>query len=194
MFKATKKSFWMPSTHALNIIAGGGGGGSGFLYQASPALDANDTNLNTSFRVIVPMSGNSGTQIRATILPATINTLTVVNASIGKWNGDVNYPDTTAIPIELLFGGVSGFTSATTAKTSDWVNLSGLSFTSSDFAIVIFDCGGSGQGSQRMNSSSTGVTTWYKTGTPSYNLAATTGLGFTPISNNNYSVNSVETQ
>lgn len=190
MFKATKKFLWMPSMHALNKAGGGGGGGPTALYT-SPTLDTNDANQDTSFRIAVPITGNSGTQIRATIQPGTTNSLTILHASIGKRGSTW---DTTATPIELLFSGASGFTGATTAKTSDWANLSGLTFTTGEYAIVIFDIPTGGTtASQRLVTTATGVQTYYKDSIQSWNVTNPVSMN-TTAAGTNYCIVSVETQ
>ena len=198
MYKCIKKLHY-PSISSLYVSAAGGGGSGGFVYQASPALNADDTNNNTSFRVRVPISINSLTQIRATLRPGSTNSLSILHASIGKWDGDTNYCNTTAAPIELKFSGASGFTSKTTPQTSDWANLSGLSLTTSDKVIVIYDVAATGlsTASQRYNNASTGVLTMYQIGVQSWDIPNTftpSNLGFNGLTDINYCLDSIETQ
>lgn len=169
-------------------------GGIVTLFTASPALNANDTNANTSFRICTPVINNSITQIRVTFQASTAVGLTVSNASIGKrTTGEPLYSNTTLTPLELLFGGNSGFSiSANSSITSDWLTISGFSLTTGEQTVVIFD--GTSPAGQRFNNANIGVETFYKTGTPSYNISNTIGLGFSLISDTDYSIVSVETQ
>lgn len=197
MFKVLKKNN-IPIFNASLFVGAAAPPVAGPLYTASPALNSNDANFGNSFRVVVPVTGTSLTQIRATIRPGTVNSLTILHASIGKWAGNVLYPSTTATPIELLFGGVSGFSAATTPQTSDWANLSGLTFTTGEKAVVIYDItavGGisAGTDSQSYNNASTGVTTFFQS-VESYNTANVDSAGFTDLANTNYCIDSVETQ
>lgn len=171
-----------------------GGGGPTTLFSASPALNANDVNTGTSFRICCPITGSSSTQIRATFQASTTTGLTTGHCSIGKRDpAEVpNYPNTLATPLQLLFSGGSGFSIGSSASiTSDWLTLSGFSLTTGDQAVVIFDA--TTPGGQRFNNANTGVTTFYQSGS-SWNVADTIGLGFTDISNTNYAIVSVETQ
>lgn len=191
MHKVIKK-LYVPS-YPVNMVkaASGGGGGLTALYTSS-AFTGDDTgNQNNSFRVAVPITGSTGTQIRATIRPGTTDSLTVLHASIGKRNTLWN---TTATPLELKFGGVSGFTGATTDQVSDWTNLSGLSMTTGDDAVVIYDLTtGSSTASQRLNNAATGCVTYYKDGIQSWNDAAPVTMN-TVSGDVNYCIVSVETQ
>jgi hypothetical protein len=172
---------------------GGGGGGPTTLFAASPALNANDSNPNTSFRICTPITGSSGTQIRATFQASTATGLTTGHCSIGKREAaEPLYANTTATPLELLFSGGSGFAiSAGASITSDWQTISGFTLTTGDEAVVIFD--GTSPAGQRFNNANTGVETFYQGGT-SWNVANTVGLGFAEIPDTNYAIVSVETQ
>lgn len=196
MHKVVKK-LWLPSGPAIHVGAGEGGGDPGepgFLYQASPALNANDSNPSTSFRVRVPVAINALTEARVTIRPGTTNSLTILHASIGKWGGASIYGDTTTTPIELLFGGVSGFSGATSPKTSDWVNIASLGLLAEDQAVIIYDIAAGGStASQRLNNASPGVVTSFQT-MESWNIANPAGLGFSDLVNQNFAIDSVETR
>jgi len=95
--------------------------------------------------------------------------MNATNASIGISTGSTG--DTTAIPVELLFGGLSGFSSAVNI-TSDWVNLSG--FTSSDKLVVIIDFSGS---YLLDDVTASGTSMYYAFSAPSYNQATPSGFG-----------------
>lgn len=199
MLKTTKKMIYLPACPTLYVGAGGGGGGGGspvFLYQASPALNADDANPGFSFRVVVPVAINGLSQARVTIRPGSVNALTINNASIGKRDpAESILPNTTAMPIELLFGGVSGFIGATTPITSDWADISSLGLVAGDKLVCIYDiaAGGASTASQRLNNASTGVETWFQS-SASYHVANVQSLGFSDIANTNYAIDSVETQ
>jgi hypothetical protein len=194
MHKVVKK-LWLPNGAAVLVgtAAGPSGGGEPvILYSASPALDGSDNNPGTSFRVVVPITDNALTQIRATFVPGAPNSLAILHASIGKWDaGEPSLSNTTTTPIELLFGGLSGFSATASPQTSDWSDFSGLSLTTGDKIVISIDIASSGY--IMKNSSSTGVTTFYKGG-ESYDVADTTGLGFNPMASTNYGIDSVETR
>ena len=166
------------------------------LFAADPALGADDANANTSFRVVCGVTGRTGTQIRVTFQPGSVNSLTILHASFGKWDTRLNYSDTTAAPIELKFGGASGFTGATAAQTSDWADLSGLDLSSGDRIVVIYDVapGTASTASQRYNNAATGATAFYHTGEESWNVMSTAGHGFSMLATTNYCIASVETR
>jgi hypothetical protein len=168
------------------------------LFAASPALNLDDANPLTSFRVVIPLSGSTLTKIRATLHPGVDWTngsqyLSILHASIGKWDGSI-YPNTTSTPIELKFGGASGFSGATTPQTSDWADLGGLSVTSSDKLVVIYDIADIPAALQRYNNAATGVTTFFHASTQSWNVADVTASGYTQLDSVNYCIDSVETQ
>lgn len=193
MHKVTKK-LWLPSHPAFltGEAIGGGGGPTSLFNQAS--FTANDQNPSLAFRVRVPITDSSGTQIRVTLRPGDGGgtSLTILNASIGKWLSIGPAWQTTAVPIELLFGGASGFTTATTDQTSDWANLGGLSFAYGDMAIVCFDTTTGASNSAQRTASAIGVNTYWKDGIQTYNQDNPATMN--TISNTNYCVVSVETQ
>lgn len=169
-----------------------GGGGPTTLFSASPALNADDSNPNYSFRICCPVTGSSATQIRATFQPGSTGSQVVLHASIGKRDpSEPLHPNTLSTPLQLLFSGGSGFTASVSSITSDWLTISGFTLTTGDEVIVI--CDNSSPASQRFNNANTGVTTFYQSGT-SWNTANTIGLGFTNLNNVNYGIVSVETQ
>lgn len=172
-----------------------GGGGPTTLFSASPALNTNDTNVNTSFRICCPITGNSITKIRATFAASSATGFATGHCSIGKRNpAEIPlYANTLSTPLELLFSGNSGFSiSSGSMITSDWSTISGFSLTTGDEAVVIFDT--TTPGGQRMNNANIGVETFFKTGQPSWDIANTVGLGFSSANDTNYAIVSVETQ
>lgn len=138
------------------------------------ALGTNRADTQVSFRNVVPITGGAQTQVRVTFT-AGLATFILNNASIGISSGTTMI--TTATPVELLFGGVSGFTILSGATiTSDWVNLSG--FTASDKLVVVMDYSVAGGSSSTDQSGGAGADLWYLFGAfASYNSADPTALG-----------------
>jgi hypothetical protein len=165
------------------------------MFTATPALDTDDANQGNSFRILCTVAESSLSHVRVTLQPGTSNSLTITHASVGKWAGDPNYPDTTAAPIELTFLGNSGFAGARAAQVSDWVDVSSLSFAPGDTMVVIYDIlsGGASTASQRYDNSATNATTFYQS-IESWNISSTIGLGFNLVANTNFCVASIETQ
>jgi hypothetical protein len=192
MHKVVKK-LWLPASPAIFTgAAAGGGGGPSTLFTASPALNGDDANPNYSFRVCVPITGSTGTQVRVTFRPGSSSSQVVLHAAIGKRDpAEPSYPNTLSTPLELKFSGASGFTASVSPMVSDWLTLSGFSLTTGDEAVIIVD--NSSPASQRFNGANTGVTTFYQSGT-SWTTADTIGLGFTDLANTNYGIDKVETQ
>jgi len=195
MHKVVKK-LWLPSSPAILSGAAAGGGGPATLYTASPALNADDANTGYCFRVVCPVGANSLTQLRATLRPGSVNSLSILHASFGKWDAaEAAYANTTTAPIELKFATASGFTGATSPKTSDWASITGFSLAPGDKVVIIYDVasGGASVASQRLNNASIGVTTFFQSGA-FWNVADTIGAGFSDLANTNYCVDAVETQ
>lgn len=180
---------------AAGVVGAAGAGVVVSMFSATPALDTNDANQGNSFRVLCDVGASSRSLIRATIQPGTANSLTVTHASIGKWAGDANYSDTTGTPIELKFGGASGFAGATSAQTSDWTDISSLSLAPGEKVVVIYDVlsGAAATASQRYNNAASNATTFYQS-IESWNIASTAGRGFNLVANTNYCIASVETK
>lgn len=79
-------------------------------------------------------SGSLG-RVRATFQAGASGGLVAAHCSIGVFGG--GFTQTTATPVELLFGGASGFSIAAGASiTSDYVT---LAFTSADQLVAIID-------------------------------------------------------
>lgn len=194
MLKATKKSFWMPSMHALNKAGGGGGGGPTTIFTANPALSLTDPgNLSTTFRVVCLITGAAPSTIRVSVQPGSSAALTVTNVGIGKWAGV--YSNTTAAIVEALFAGASGFVNKTTVQQSDTVNVSSLGLVSGDSIVVTYVTGGSGQASLSHNNGSTNPSanadTWWQTG--SHWSTQTVGA-INELANYNFAIASIEAQ
>lgn len=194
MLKATKKLFWMPSMHAISVPATVGGGGPATIFTANPALTETDPgNLNTTFRVVCLITGNAPTTIRVSIQPGSSAALTVSNVGVGKWAGV--YSNTTAVPIEALFTGASGFANKTTVQQSDTVNVSTLGLVSGDSIVVTYVTAGSGQASLSHNNGtsnpSANADTWWQTGSH-WNVQSPGAIN--ELSSWNFSIASIEAQ
>jgi hypothetical protein len=126
-----------------------------------------------SVRSVYPLTGAALQQVRCTHWGG--GSLVVPHWSIGVYAG--GQADTKAIPVELLIGGTSGFTSGSTVTpiVSDWVNLTG--FLATDFLVVIVD-----NTAGNIPYSSTppaGAASAYAGGTSSWNSATTpAGSGY----------------
>lgn len=96
----------------------------------------NNGNGTVSIRTVVSNLAAGGTQIRVRFVASTTNPITVANAAVGIRSGST--VSTAAAPVELLFGGASGFALAAGQQiTSDWAD---FVTTASDNLLVIFDC------------------------------------------------------
>ncbi len=95
-----------PTTHST--------GWSGVLSGSNPSA-------RNSLRNILPVTG-TGNRIRITYRAGTSGYYTVRNTSIGQWAGVDGF--TLADPIEITFGGQSGFSiPANTEIASDWIEM-----------------------------------------------------------------------
>lgn len=168
------------------------------VFTANPALNADDVNNQTSFRIVCTLAAASNGSLQVTIQPGTTNNLTISHASIGKWSG--SGANTTATPLELKYGGASGFSNATTAQLSDLLDHSvatngatGFSLASGDKVVVIYDIvnQGTSHASQRYNGAATNADTFYKVPGTSWNSNSSTG--FTQLTGYNFAVAKVET-
>lgn len=172
--------------------ASGGGPVPGNIFVANPALNADDTNNNTSFRVATVLSASSTGIVKVTIVPGATNQLDIAHASICK---AATPPNCTTTPVELKFSGASGFTGATTPQTSDATNHSG-SFTlnSGDTAIVIYDITtfNPAEAYEQFNASATNATTYFSSSQQTWNSQNVTG--FSALSGYNYGVSLIVAQ
>ncbi len=142
-------------------------------FSASLSI-TNGVNTNSSFRQVVsPMVvAAGGTLARVTFTSGNTGTgLKLDKASIGTQSTTYN---TTATPVELLFGGVSGFDiGINTTITSDWVPFSTIADAN---AVVIGDVGLTGTNSYK--SVSTGVPScvlYTQLSSDTYNIANPAG-------------------
>lgn len=165
------------------------------------ALTANDPGYTDySTRNILPITGGAADQIRVTFEADSGVGLWVDNAAIGisimaDFNDAQDQGETTAVPTELLFGGVSGFNiSAGQSITSDWVNFAG--FTSSKLLVVVIDYHSSAANPRIKtglgNVNAGGTMLAYKPATNSYNSSA--ALGGTSLNGQVNAVNLIEVQ
>ena len=159
---------------------------------SSGALDLDDYNTNTSFRVVCELAADSHGSIRVTFATRSVTSGAVaLHCSIGK---QLTNEKTTDTPIELLFGGTSGFTiPAGGTITSDVVSHPGLSLLAGDKMIVIVDYGT--PGGQAYSSGNTNVDTWFYSNATSWNVADPNvgGFFFTELPGKDYAILSIET-
>lgn len=143
-------------------------------------------NAGLSFRNVVPITGASLGQVRATF-KAPAAGAKVNHAAIGVSTGSVG--NTTATPVELTFAGAHGFTLGANATiVSDWVNLSALS---TDKLVVIFDEASTGAGGNEATEADTSTVFFY-TASATYNVATPATASGTIAAV--YSVTTIETQ
>lgn len=116
------------------------------------------------------LSGGAQGQARVTFTNAAGATFDTTHCSIGVDDGS-GTGSTTALPVELTFGGASGFSiPGTSSLVSDWVNFSG--FTSGNNLIVIADVDAAGSGVISFNSSEIA---FEKAATQSWNTQTVSG-------------------
>ncbi len=147
----------------------------------------NNGNTNYSFRQVVEITGNAQGQVRVTFKAAsnvsTNGNFTTNHCAIGISTQSTAYGpaggplalNTTAKPVELTFGGVSGFNLTANGQTivSDWINLSG--FTTTNMLVVVMDWASTGGGDAFIGSGLSNAGLWYLASAATYNVAAPTG-------------------
>lgn len=166
----------LASAGQLSLMGAGYPGGApppspGVIFAANPALNGDDANDSSSFRVRSVLSSASTGTVTVTLTPGTVGSWTIGHASICKWDG-VTTPSTaiyncTTAPLELKFSGASGFSGVTSSITSDALVHSGsFSLGVGDTAIVIYDntTGSTATSSQRFNNAATNARTGYISG------------------------------
>jgi hypothetical protein len=156
-----------PSAASLGLSSATPTTSSVAFTQTLNTNDAANGSANYSQRLVCPSIASGGTQIRVTLVASTANTFHLNNVSIGKQTTTYN---TVATPVELKFGGVSGFTiAAGQTITSDWA-----SFTSShgDNLIVVTDYAGSNANSRFTSS---GGLRYYLLSVATFNQATPAG-------------------
>jgi len=175
-------------------------GGPTAVYSNGTLAGDNAIAPNISVRIGVAVAAGSGTQVRVTLKAGASSSVGVQgiscsHVSIGVSTGTL--PNTTATPLEIKFGGVSGVTLNTSLaqQTSDFTLLSGLTWTSTDTLVIICDQ----DATINFDAAQVGAATigafaavWEKAATTSWNVAAP--AGFTNLGTFGYAVVSVETQ
>lgn len=176
MHKVVKK-LWLPSVAAIHVgaVDGGGGGPADIFTPSAGALNADDENPNNTFRVVATVAAASNGQVRVTFNASSTKGLAATHCAIGKRTGAQS--DCTAVPLELKFGGSSGFSlSPGGAITSDWLDHSGsFSLAINDVVVVIVDC--STPGGQRFRGSNSNVFTRFKDQNQSWDHATESETG-----------------
>lgn len=161
------------------------------LFAANPALDSDDTNTGLTFFVVVTLNSEDPLdELRVTIAPGVTNTLTTLGVGFAKFVAEGTALGTIT---EATFNDASGFTSATTLQTSDWIDISGLGLQAGDKLAVSFTTGGAGQATNRYEDTAYVADTYYKAGT-SWNDAGATLSGYSKLAGRNYAISSVETR
>lgn len=161
------------------------------LFAANPALDKDDTNTSRTFFVVVTLNSEEPLdELRVTIAPGAANTLTTLGVGFAKFVDEATPLGTIT---EATFSEVSGFASATTEQTSDWIDISGLGLSAGDKLAVSFTTGGSGQATTRYNDFAYVADTYHEAGT-SWNDQTTTLSALSKLAGNNYAIASVETR
>lgn len=142
-------------------------GGVVTIHTPNPALNSDDINNNTNFRVFVKLAGASNGQIRVRFRSRSSGILGLVGAAIGKWDGQPlssTGGDMTTPPFRLKFGGANTVNiPGNSTATSDFVTHTGLALAANDWLIVTF--ADLNDGNQRYSSGHTDATTMYKPST-----------------------------
>lgn len=189
----------------LNLLGVGkpnsGSPSPGIIFSANPALNGDDANDSSSFRVRSVIAADSTGTVTVTLTPGTVGSWTIGHASICKWDGvsaptNDSYNCTTA-PLELKFSGASGFSGVTTAITSDALVHSGsFSLNTGDTAIVIYDntTGSTATSSQRFNNAATNARSGYISGgAQTWNQQTVTTINL-DLATTNYCVTTITAQ
>jgi hypothetical protein len=193
------KAGWNGCAAGFCNIAVSGGGTPTTIFTPTVALNADDTNANSSFRMLYVTSANAASSISATFNASSVAALSASHMSFCKWDGTAS-PACTTIPIELTStcpGNTagSGFSiSAGASCTSNFVSIGGaFTLTAGDTIIIITDV--SANGGERFTAS--GVTnsslSFAGGGSTSWNSQAPGGYSG-PTSGINYIVSQVQTQ
>lgn len=160
------------------------------IWAPSSPLNLNGSGANggTDRIEFLGLSGG-GTQVRVTLQAGSSTAMQLDHVSIAVL-GSATFPNTQAVPTELLFGGVSGVSIAAGASIiSDWAN---LTFASTDTLVLVLDQTAGGPGGFEYNSGTTNANAQYKVSAASYDQA--TVSGFTALPGWDISVTSIEAQ
>lgn len=139
------------------------------VFSFANTIDNNNWGGYVHRNVANTLTGG-GTQVRVRFVASSSSVFVTNHCSIAVV-GAATAPNTTATPVELLFGGVSGFSLAAGATIlSDWAN---LTFLSSDKLLVDMDMIAGTTGLKY----GTGVTgdAYYKVSSGDYNNATVSG-------------------
>ena len=139
------------------------------IYTPAPALNTNDNNANTNFRVLVQLAlaSNGSLQVRFRASGGGVDVLEIYGASFGKWDGATIGTATcrmTTTPFRLTFGGGNSTTVANNSTvTSDLIAHPGVTLSAGDWVIVAYynQNAGSAQSGQRYSSGHTTATTCF---------------------------------
>lgn len=161
------------------------------LFAANPSLNKDDTNASTTFWTVGKLNSQTPLdEIRFTIEPAGINTLTILGLGFAKFVAEGTALGTIT---EATFAEASGFASKTTAQVSDWINIRPLGFSAGDYIAIGFTTGIAGQASNRYNDLAYVADTYFKAGT-SWNDPAAAMSGYTKLAGRNYAIAKIETR
>lgn len=164
------------------------------IFSATAGAD-NPSNNGFSFRHEASVLTSTMTQVRVSIQSSTTQGLVAGHVSIGistmSNGGKSTAGETTATPVELLFGGSSGINVGIgVVAVSDWTNFSGIDSTHNAIVTIDFTTGGVCS----VTSASPGPINilWFKSATTSWNTQ--TPVGFSISSNDPRSVILIETR
>lgn len=176
-----------------------GGAPAGTIFTPSVALNTDDHNESTHFRVICTVSAASNGKIKVTFTASSTVGLTVTLAYVGKASG-VTIGATTTPPLQLFFtnaGFTTGFVIAAGASiTSDVLDHSASFSLASGEAVVVNHDEGT-PGGERFSLSNANVTTWFTgitaTLTPASTQTPNASDGWAQSANSCYAVAKIET-
>ncbi|MGE0056242.1 MAG: hypothetical protein AB7S74_18765 [Hyphomicrobium sp.] len=142
------------------------------VWTATLGTSANNFQ-NYCIRTVAGSLSGGGDEVRVRFIASASQGLFVDNASIGVLGGATAPNCTTNPPVELKFGGASGFTvGAGGSIVSDWAS---LPFLSTDTLIVTADHGATASG-HKEGSLNSGSVSWFRAAYNGYNLATVSGM------------------
>jgi hypothetical protein len=156
------------------------------IFAPSVALATDQPgNGGSALRIVAKTLTGGGTQVRVTFAAGTTAIFAANHCSIAKVNV-ATAPNCDATPIELKFGGVSGFSiAANSSIVSDWLP---FVVSAADKLMVIFDCGASAD--IILSTGQTNADAYALASSASFNLA--TVSGFAAHLGSDYSVSKIE--
>ena len=159
-------------------------------------LNADDTNVGFVFRARCVLSAGSNGKLQVTFTARSNIGLQANHCSVGLSSSSTSSVTTTT-PVELTFGGVSGFNIAAGASiTSDLIDHSAVFTVGAGGAVIVDIDVCSTAGGERYRSSNSNVDTYYVAyGTGLWNIAdpASVGQTMTTLSGTDYTVEKIET-